>query len=272
MQNQNTVEKKLLSIITVCLNSEKTIERTLKSVQQELEATKAWSNVEYIVIDGKSLDGTLEIIKANMKTVSKFISEPDGGIFSGMNKGWRLASGEFVMFLNSDDYIATGALKSIIDTAQFAKQQKYEIFTGNTILFSENDKKIVNQLGLINFGLKLLSRHNPIAHPSTLVSLDLIKAHDGFNENIKISSDYDFFVRVLKNENFKVLASNRQWVFMQINGASNQYQSRHVFFEIERELFFIQLMHFGLRSAITSIIYRLISHFKYFICNLFNVF
>jgi glycosyltransferase involved in cell wall biosynthesis len=272
MQNQNSNKKKLLSLITVCLNSEKTIERTLKSVQQELEATDAWDVVEYLVVDGKSLDGTLEIIKANMKAVSKFISEPDNGIFSGMNKGWRLASGEFVMFLNSDDYIVPGALKSIIATARFAKKQKYEICTGNTALFSENDKKIVNQLGLINFGLRILSRHNPIAHPSTLVSLDLIKAFDGFNESIKISSDYDFFVRVLKNENFKVLASNRQWVLMQTNGASNQYQSRHAFFEIERELFFIQLTHFGLRSAITSIIFRFISHFKYFICNLLNVF
>ena len=272
MHYQNTEGKKLLSIITVCLNSEETIERTLRSVKQELEATNAWSNVEYIVIDGKSLDSTLDIIKANMKIISKFVSEPDSGIFSAMNKGWRLASGEFVMFLNSDDYIATGALKSIINTAKFAKRQKYEIFTGATLLYSEGDEKSVKQLGLINFGLKLLSRHNPVPHPSTLVSLDLIKAHDGFNENIKISSDYDFFVRVFKNESLKVLASNEKWVFMQSNGASNQYQSRHVFFKIEHELFSVQMKNFGLKRAIMSIIYRFISHLRYFICNSFNVF
>ena len=271
MKYQNSGEKKLLSLITVCLNSEKTIERTLKSVKQEIDAIDAWESVEYIVVDGNSLDGTLKVIKANMKTVSKFISEPDGGIFSAMNKGWRLASGEFIMYLNSDDYIAAGALKSIIDTARFAKKQKYEIFTGNTLLFSDNDKKSGDKLGLINYGLKHLSRHNPIAHPSTVVSLNLIKANDGFNENIKISSDYDFFVRVLKNENLEVLASNRQWTFMEMNGASNQYKSYDIFFKIERELFCIQLMHYGLRRAIVSIIYRFISHFKYFTCNLFNV-
>jgi len=269
---QNTEGKKLLSIITVCLNSEKTIERTLRSVHQELEATKAWNNVEHIVIDGKSLDGTLEIIKANMKFVSKFVSEPDSGIFSAMNKGWRMASGEFVMFLNSDDYFVTGALKSIIDTAQFAKQQKYKIFTGATVLFSVGDEKSVNQLDLISFGLKHLSRHNSIPHPSTLVSLDLIRDYDGFNENIKISSDYDFFVRVFKDKKSKVLASNQQWVLMQSSGASNQYQSHNTLFKIERELFFVQLKHFGLRLAIKSIIIRFISHFKYFMRSLFNVF
>ena len=134
------------------------------------------------------------------------------------------------------------------------------------------DEKSVNQLDLISFGLKHLSRHNSIPHPSTLVSLDLIRDYDGFNENIKISSDYDFFVRVFKDKKSKVLASNQQWVLMQSSGASNQYQSHNTLFKIERELFFVQLKHFGLRLAIKSIIIRFISHFKYFMRSLFNVF
>lgn len=272
MYYQNTEARKLISIVTVCLNSAETIEKTLRSLQHELEGTNAWRQIEYIVIDGNSSDGTVDIINTHMSIISKFISEPDDGIFSAMNKGWRLASGNFVMFLNSDDYIMKGALQSIIDTAQFAKEQKYEIFTGSTVLFSESDKKSINQIELISFGLKHMRKHNPIPHPSTLVSLDLIKKYDGFNEKIKISSDYDFFLRVFKNKNSKVFASNRKWVFMQSNGASNQYQSPRVFCKIERELFFVQLKHFGLRSSILSIIYRIVYHLKYFLGKLLNVF
>jgi len=90
-----------VSVVTVCFNSASTIEATLQSVKEQ-----TWDNIEHIIIDGASLDGTVDIVNAHRDRISCLVSEPDGGIYDAMNKGVDLASGEIVYFLNSDDRLS----------------------------------------------------------------------------------------------------------------------------------------------------------------------
>jgi glycosyltransferase involved in cell wall biosynthesis len=90
----------VVSIITSCLNSENMIERTIQSVIDQ-----TYPNIEYIIIDGGSTDRTLDIIKKYEDNIEKWISEPDSGVYDGMNKGILCSTGEILYFLNSGDYI-----------------------------------------------------------------------------------------------------------------------------------------------------------------------
>lgn len=255
----------LISVITVCKNSGKTIGRTIKSVREQFKTNSSKCGLEYIVVDGGSTDNTVDIIQSNKDIITKYVSEPDKGIFDAMNKGWQMATGQFIMFLNSDDYFANEALKSIIDFTLIAKDKHIQILTGTTIIFSQKRVGKHNYLNLIRFGIKELKRHNSFPHPSTLVSRKLIKQLGGFNDKILISSDYDFFVRVVKKNNIKILAVNDDWVFMDENGASSQYKSFRTFIKIELELFYIQIKNYNFAIAFCSSILRLFSHLKYFL-------
>ena len=97
-----------ITVITVCYNSEKTIEKTIKSVINQDHVDK-----EYIIIDGASTDSTLDIIKKYENYITKWVSEPDHGIFDAMNKGISLATGDIIAFLNSDDWYMDGALSAV---------------------------------------------------------------------------------------------------------------------------------------------------------------
>lgn len=91
-----------ISVITVCYNSRRTIRRTLESVMEQ-----TYGNIEYVVVDGGSTDGTLAIIDEYRHAIAKFVSEPDGGVYDAMNKGVRMATGDWIHLLNSDDFYAT---------------------------------------------------------------------------------------------------------------------------------------------------------------------
>ena len=126
-----------ISIITVCYNSEKTLQRTINSIKNQ-----NLKNLEYIFIDGCSEDKTLEIINKNKVELENqgikviIISEPDSGLYNAMNKGIRLAKGEVISILNSDDYYLDGTLKivenEILDT---------DILIGDMCVFTKEKQK-----------------------------------------------------------------------------------------------------------------------------------
>ena len=104
--------KPKFSVITVCFNCASMIERTLKSVADQTDA-----DFEYIVVDGGSTDGTLDIIKRHSNTISNLVSEPDRGIYDAMNKGVKLASGDLVIFMNAGDTFASSDTLSKISAS-----------------------------------------------------------------------------------------------------------------------------------------------------------
>ena len=99
----------LISIITVCYNSENTIQKTIESITNQ-----TYQNIEYIIIDGKSTDRTLEIINNNKGKISKIVSEKDNGIYDAFNKGLKLYTGDLVGFVNSDDILTPNAIEILV--------------------------------------------------------------------------------------------------------------------------------------------------------------
>ena len=106
---RNILSKPLISIITVCYNSEKTIERSIQSI-----INQSYKNIEFIIIDGSSSDNTLEIIDKYKEMISIKISEKDSGIYDAFNKGLNICNGDLIGFVNSDDYLMPDALEILV--------------------------------------------------------------------------------------------------------------------------------------------------------------
>jgi glycosyltransferase involved in cell wall biosynthesis len=169
------------SIITVCYNSEKTIERTITSLRNQ-----TYKNFEYIIIDGGSTDSTLEIIKKNLDVVSILVSEKDQGIYDAMNKGIDLASGEIVGIINSDDWYENDTLENIL---KISSGQSNLVIHGLCRYFNGNE---INQIiGYHHSNLPLYS----ISHPTCFVSKSLYIAKGKFDTKYKIAADYDLLLR-----------------------------------------------------------------------------
>jgi glycosyltransferase involved in cell wall biosynthesis len=109
-----TNKKPLITIITVVYNGEKHLEQTIKSV-----INQNYKNIEYIIIDGVSTDGTLDIIKKYEEYIDYWVSEPDEGIYDAMNKGIGLANGEFINFMNADDWFVDTKFKTVNNYIKF---------------------------------------------------------------------------------------------------------------------------------------------------------
>ena len=150
----NSNNKAPITIITVVFNDAKNIESTIQSV-----INQTYKNIEYIIIDGGSTDGTKNIISNYKKYIDYYISEKDQGIYDAMNKGISLASGKWINFLNSGD---TFSNKKIVDKIPFYKYQNYSLIYGNTKIFSAERKFIkvlkafkMSKMNLLLFGTRV---------------------------------------------------------------------------------------------------------------------
>ena len=201
-----------ISIITVCRNSAKTIARTLDSV-----AMQRYPNIEHLVIDGASTDDTLAVIKGNQRHITSFISEPDEGIYNAMNKGFSLASGDIVAFLNSDDaYIDVEVLSDVM-----------KVFEFHSVDFVYGDLLMVDENGLIcrdwrsgpipDAGLN----GSQIPHPVFFVKRSLLaKVIPVFDESYRIAADLKQQLIIINIFNAKGFYIKRPLVRMALGGAS----------------------------------------------------
>jgi glycosyltransferase involved in cell wall biosynthesis len=188
------LKEMLLTIITVVKNDFNNIEKTIQSV---IEKKPSW--VEYIVIDGKSTDGTVGKIR-KFKEINKFICEIDSGLYEAMNKGLTYSTGKWIFFINSGDYLVKNFYTII---------KPYLINENGIIQFNTN---IINNKSEIIPVRKYPKDETElldwpcIQHQSTFCKLNDIKNLGGFNQNLKILSDYDFFIRAHKKKiNFKFI-------------------------------------------------------------------
>ena len=171
-----------LSIITVVYNNVNSIADTIVNVLKFKEGNK---NIENIIIDGGSSDGTLDIIKAYQDKISYWISEPDKGIYDAMNKGANIAKGEYVIYINAGDQILDfnfNFLKSI---------KNKDVIYGNILLES-------NEV-IVPYDLKIIGYAMPFCHQAVIVKTQLMKEYR-FNSNYKIAADFDLFQRLVKDK------------------------------------------------------------------------
>lgn len=170
----------LITVITVVLNSENYIKQTILSV---LEQT--YEEIEYIIIDGQSIDNTLNIINQFNSSVIKLISEKDNGIYDAMNKAIRLANGEFVIFLNSGDFFVN---KNVISSVvPILKKNNLDIFYSNIEIYHKNSYRVIKPGNLIHLAYKM-----PFCHQSVFCKKQYL-INNLFSLNFKYASDYLFF-------------------------------------------------------------------------------
>ncbi len=180
----------LFSIITVCYNSEKTIERTIKSVLNQIN-----KDYEYIIIDGGSTDNTLNIVmqyEPSFEGKLKYISEKDNGIYDAMNKGISMANGELIGLLNSDDYYEHDALEIMNSKYETLddKEKKHLVMYGFQRIVKDDKELAVELYSHENLDKQMIS------HPTCFVSRDTYKDFGLFNTKYKSASDYDFMMRL----------------------------------------------------------------------------
>jgi glycosyltransferase involved in cell wall biosynthesis len=190
-------EKLKISIITVCLNSAKTIERAIFSV-----ITQTYKNVEYIIIDGGSTDGTLNIIKRYASNISKWISEPDKGIYDAMNKGIAMATGDLVAFLNSDDWYNDDAIEYVANQAESSNAEIfcYEVNVWEGDVLQKSRSNLTKDIA--NLRIRMIFNHQGV-----FAKRKLFEEFGLFNTKYIIASDYDWLLRMY-NKGVKMQISN----------------------------------------------------------------
>ena len=195
-----------ISIITVCYNSEKTIRDTIESVLKQ-----TYKNFEYIIVDGKSNDNTLNIIN-EYKNI-KLISEKDNGFYDALNKGIKMASGDIIGIINADDILDNeNVFQTIIDNFD----QKTDIIYANVRYYNNDFTKVIRDY---ISGTKYSNAWCP-AHPSMYVSKQIYERIGTYNINYRIVADYDFMVRCnINNIRYKYI--NTYFVKMRYGGQSN---------------------------------------------------
>lgn len=178
----------MVSIITACRNSEKTIEQTIRSVLGQ-----TYPDIEYIVIDGGSTDSTPEIIKKYGGRIAKWVSEPDEGVYDAMNKGIMLSTGDILQFLNSGDFLYN---ETIIENMvkKFSDENIFGVY-GNVEVLNDYRKKKITRGCRITFN-KLLFRH--ICHQALFVRRSLFDEFGMFSTSFELAADHDFIIRAIK--------------------------------------------------------------------------
>lgn len=178
----------LVTIITVCNNSEKTIRRTMESV---LEQT--YTNIEYIIIDGKSLDTTMQIVRELAPLFGeriKIVSEPDKGIYDAMNKGVKLAKGELIGIINSDDYYEKDAVENIVNS--------WDRKPGQILHGLMRQLKDGKEYGVILTTCDFLYE-KMIQHPSCFVTKDVYEKIGLFDTQYRYVADMDFMIKAYES-------------------------------------------------------------------------
>lgn len=203
-----------ITIITVAYNSAATIADTLASV-----AAQTHSDIEHIVIDGGSTDGTLDIVRRNGTRVARWMSEPDRGIYDAMNKGLALATGDMVGMLNADD---------VLDDKEAVHRIALAAASGSDVVYADLVYVRADDLGHVvrqwNSGIFRPSRLRfgwMPPHPTFYVRRALLSEVGHFDTNLRIAADYDFMLRCLCQPGVNVTYVPRVLVRMRAGGVSN---------------------------------------------------
>lgn len=208
----------LISIITVVYNGEKFLAQTIQSVLDQ-----TYSNIEYIIVDGGSTDGTLGIIKEYERNISYWVSEPDKGLYDAMNKGIRLAKGEIIGMINSDDWFEPEAVQFIVDTALKFPDKK--IFHGDRYDVLEDGSKRVKPFHPSKF--KFIYYGMTYNHPSMFVHRDIYKMMQ-YNTSLKALSDYEFVLKNFLNHPEVLKYIQKSYVNYRLDGLSGTMSTKKI--------------------------------------------
>jgi len=204
-----------ISIITVSYNSVGTIKDTIESVLSQVDC-----NVEYIIVDGNSSDGTLDVVNQYRQHIYSVISEPDGGIYEAMNKGLSIATGDIVGILNSDDiYQNKHVLHKV--AREFEKKRCEALYGDLVYVERDNTHKVVRKWKSGRFNRNKFKFGWMPPHPTFFATLDTYKKHGFFQEHLKNAADYELMLRFLYKHGLRTSYIPEVFVRMRVGGVSN---------------------------------------------------
>lgn len=183
------MQKNKFSVVTVSFNAAATLRECIESVLKQDGV-----DVEYIIIDGRSTDGTVEIIKEYADQLAYWVSEKDAGIYDAMNKGIAQATGELIGIINSDDWYAPGALKTVYD--QHLKNPN-TVIHGDMMLVSENGVDVYSLPAPDHPSVQGEFKKMTVNHPATFVPRHLYEKYGTFDLSYRLSADYELIIRLL---------------------------------------------------------------------------
>ncbi|WP_373549931.1 glycosyltransferase family 2 protein [Haliscomenobacter sp.] len=216
-----------VSIITPTFNSVETLQDTIHSIGMQ-----TYADLEYIIIDGGSKDGTIDIIKRNIDLVTCWVSEPDHGIYDAMNKGISMATGEIIAILNSDDYyVNEHVISQVVDN--FKRHEVDSIYGNLQYVGRENTSRVIRHWVSGHYQLrKFLFGWMP-PHPAFFVKRKLYLFLGQFNTQLKTSADYELMLRFLYKHKVSSHYLPELLVRMRVGGASNQSWKKRVVANLE---------------------------------------
>ena len=205
-----------ISIITITYNSADTLSDTIESVLSQNH-----TDIEYIIVDGKSTDGTLDVIKSYGRYVTKYISEPDKGLYDALNKGISMATGDIIGFVHSDDVLAgKDVLQTIAET--FETYQTDSVY-GDLVYVDRLDPfKVIRYWRSGKYDRNKMARGWMPPHPTFYVRREVYQRYGGFDTSYRISSDYDFMLRMLHKHRITSVYIPMILVKMRVGGESNR--------------------------------------------------
>lgn len=205
-----------ISIITVAYNAEEFLAQCIRSVIGQTHP-----DIEYIVIDGGSSDTTLRIIEQYKRHINVLVSEKDNGIYDGMNKGIRLASGEVIGILNADDFFADTEV--ISDVASAFSDTATDIVYGNLWYVKRTDTDAIIRKWISKpFSRNAMNWGWMPAHPAFYARKDLFDRHGYYNLKFHSAADYELMIRFMYLNRINSFYLNRLFVKMRVGGVSNQ--------------------------------------------------
>ena len=220
-----------VSIITTCYNREKTIAQAIESV-----LSQDYPDIEYIVVDGGSTDNSFKIVRSYGSQICKAVSERDGGMYEAINKGIKMATGDIVGLLHSDDFLIHNHI--ISEIVERFKQTSADIVYGDGLFVDAHQTdKVIRDWRSGNYRRwKVRLGWLPL-HPTVYIKRSVMEQYGLYDERYQIAADSDFLVRYLYKANLKVEYLGKYVVRMRMGGLSTDSQKRKAMWKEDVEMF-----------------------------------
>lgn len=237
-----------VSIITPTFNSASTIKDCLKSVSNQ-----DYEDIEHLIIDGKSSDETIDIVNKHKTYNTTLISEPDNGLYSAINKGIALSTGDILGILNSDDmYYDYSVISNIV---KYFKKYKIKLSYGDLVIVDRNNINKTKRIYTVHSNAKLLFRFGMMPpHPTVFIKSDLYNKYGHYSEKYIIAADYEFLFRQIMVNNVAYKYIPMPIVLMRNGGISNNGIKSS--FRLNKEIYTIH-KELGIPISVFSLIKKI---------------
>lgn len=216
-----------VTVITAVFSGRKYISEAIESVLGQTH-----KDIEYIIVDGGSVDGTVELVHSYGNKIDKFISEPDNGVYYALNKGIQIATGEIIALINSDDFYVNSYIISQVVEA-FEKHQCDAVYSNLFYISSNNKEKIIRTWDAGQYHADSFYKGWMPPHPAFFVKREIYQKYGSFNTQLKFAADYELMLRFILKHRIRIHYLPKFFIKMRVGGTSNRNLSNRIKANIE---------------------------------------